>query len=182
MQSATSVVAVEPEKHRRVSFVRWTISIILLVPLVVAWAAFLRGDLQSYKVISRSMEPALLVGDHLLLARESRYDDLKGKVIAFESADEYKQALTKRVIATGGDEVELKKGKLYINGKPEEGEFDTIKFVRGRKWTLQPDEIFVVGDNRNNSEDSIDHGPLQRGNLLGVICFRYWPFSRIGWI
>lgn len=124
----------------------------------------------------------MLVGDHVLLARESRYDDLKGKIIAFESADEYKQALTKRVVASGGDEVELKRGELFINGKPERGEYDSIRYVRGRKWTLQDDEIFVVGDNRNNSEDSIDHGPLQRESLLGVICFRYWPLNRIGWI
>jgi signal peptidase I len=169
-------------KRRRVSFVRWTISIILLVPLVIAWAAFLRGDLQSYKVISRSMQPTLMVGECFLMVRESRYENLRDKIVVFTSADEYHQALVKRVIAADNDEVELKGGILYINGKQESPLREPISYVGNRKWSVPKGSVFVVGDNRNLSEDSIDHGPIPRKQLRGVLVFRYWPLSQLGFI
>lgn len=165
-----------------ISAVRWVTSFLLVVLLVYIWASFLRGDLRSFKVISSSMETTLKVGDYVLTRKVHEGEQLRGRIVAFEDSQNPGELLTKRVVAVEGDAVELVEGILYINGRAESPEFPRILRVPSRSWRVGVGEIFVVGDNRNNSVDSIDYGPIPVSQLVGVVFFRYWPLNAFGFV
>lgn len=166
----------------RISVIRWVSSFLLVVFLVYIWAGFLRGDLRSFKVISSSMEPTLKVGDYVLTRRVRAGEQLRGRIVAFEDSQNPGELLTKRVVAVEGDAVELVEGVLYINGRAENPEFPRIMRMPSRSWRVGVSEIFVVGDNRNNSVDSIDYGPIPVSQLVGVVFLRYWPLNAVGFV
>jgi len=170
-----------PYQHP-ISTVRWVSSFLLVVLLVYIWASFLRGDLRSFKVISSSMEPTLRIGDYVLTRRVHSGEQLRGRIVAFEDSQNPGEILTKRVVAVEGDAVELLDGILYINGRAEDSIFPRILRVLNRSWRVGVAEIFVVGDNRNNSVDSIDYGPIPVSQLVGVVFFRYWPLNAVGFV
>jgi signal peptidase I len=166
--------------EKRVSTRRLVLSLLLLLPLTVVWAGFLSGDLRSFKVVSASMVPTLGVGDFVVMRHDSRAQDLHNRPVVFYNPRDTDELLTKRVIATEGDIVRIENGRLSVNGKPEPDIHPSIKHVRDRYWIVREGEVFVVGDNRNNSFDSIDYGPIKEESVQGVLTFRYWPLSRFG--
>jgi signal peptidase I len=147
---------------------------------MVVLLQFAVGNVQSYVVVSRSMDPTLQVGDRVLMLREDRNRDLHGKVIAFEAERAGEAALTKRVLAEDGEKVDLRQGHVYVNGSREHFGKEPVEVPWRRSWQVGENQMFVAGDNRNNSFDSIDHGPVSRNRLLGVLVFRYWPLTRLG--
>lgn len=168
-------------KRKRVSAVRWVVGFVIVVPLVLFWTQLMTGKMQTYKVISASMEPTLLVGDCVLMKKESDFVDLKSRIIVFKDPKGSQESLTKRVVAEGGDIVRLRDGQIYVNDAPEQvSHGDPIENVGNRVWQLNKDEVFVLGDNRNDSFDSIDFGPLNRTQIVGVLTYRYWPAGRVG--
>ena len=91
------------------------------------------------------------------------------------------EAVIKRVVAVAGDVVEVKGGKLYVNGEmqadrytnePAEYELSPLRVPVG--------SVFVLGDNRNHSFDSHYWGFLPIKNIIGHATVRYWPPNRIG--
>jgi signal peptidase I len=171
-----------PRPRRRVSLLRWIIGSIVLIPLASVAIYFYTGTYRAFKVISGSMRPTLEVDDDVFMRRWPDDADLRGRVIAFDDPVHRGDILTKRVIGRGGDRVTLEGGYLYINGEREPGTHDRITHVRDRAWQIGPEELFVVGDNRNDSFDSIDFGPISRTGILGVVTFRYRPLRRAGFI
>ena len=162
------------------SHLRAIFSVIALLVFGLIWAYFLTGQMRSYKVISRSMAPTLEVGDYVLMVRDESTRDLRGNIIAFDNPTKPGDALTKRVVAAEGDTVVLRDGSIYVNDKPEAHNVGKIVNVSDYKWEIHADELFVMGDNRNESYDSIDTGPISRSLVKGVIVYRYWPSSRAG--
>jgi signal peptidase I len=119
--------------------------------LVAAAAAILGGSLVRARpfraeVAGESMEPTLRTGDWLIATRPRRLR--RGNVVVVRHPERNLE-LVKRVTALPGDRLE------------------------GR--TLEADEYLVVGDNRGESTDGLDFGPVSRGAVLGVVRFRYWP-------
>ena len=162
------------------SHLRAIFSVIALLVFGLIWAYFLTGQMRSYKVISRSMSPTLEVGDFVLMVRDKSIRDLRGSIIVFDNPTKPGDALTKRVVAAEGDTVVLKDGFVYVNEKPEAHNGGKIVNVNDTKWKIGVDELFVMGDNRNESYDSIDTGPISRSLVKGVIVYRYWPSFRAG--
>lgn len=163
-----------------VSWQRFVTGLALLVPVMMIWVGFIGGNLRSFRVISASMVPALRVGDCVIMEREQGNADLRQRPIAFKSIEDPDEILTKRVIAAAGDRVTLRNGRLYVNRAPEPVRHDPIFNVSDREWKVGSGQVFVVGDNRNNSYDSVDYGPLPVQSIIGVLTFRYWPLHRIG--
>ncbi|XP_074364784.1 thylakoidal processing peptidase 1, chloroplastic-like isoform X4 [Apium graveolens] len=115
---------------------------------------------------SASMAPTLDVGDRILAEKE----------IGYSSGDIF----IKRVVAKAGDYVEVHDGKLIINGVVQEEDFILEPLAYDMERTLVPEGyVFVMGDNRNNSIDSHNWGPLHIKHILGRSVLRYWPPSKI---
>jgi len=92
--------------------------------------------------------------------------------------------IVKRVIGLPGDGVQLKDGVVYVSGRRISENGYTIRpdFGNYGPISVPAREFFVLGDNRNNSEDSRFFGYVPRGNIVGKAVFIYWPLQRIGFV
>ena len=173
----------------------------LLIAVIIA--LFVRSIfIQAYKIPSGSMEPTLLIGDHLLVNRLSYvvkipyFDNViytlgkpkRGDVIVFRYPKDISVDFIKRVIAIEGDIVEVKDKVIYINGikmtdpwghyqnTPPEPRDRTPKDNFG-PYTVPKDAVFAVGDNRDNSADSRFWGPVRKEHLVGKALILYFSLN-----
>ena len=128
-----------------------------------------------------SMLDTFHAGEHVFYLRVA-IDPHRGDIVSVRvPSDEY---YIKRVIAVGGDEVDLRDGALYINGVKEEGDY-----IRGvtepedgavtYPFTVGEDDVFVVGDNREQSVDSRSFGCVNRSQVRGIVHFAAgWLYLR----
>lgn len=117
-----------------------------------------------------SMESSLRDGDFLLLWRLASPEKNEVAVFHLDSGEE----VIKRIIAIPGDVIDVRKnGSVYINGKVENSEFATGKTMpkEGVTYPLElgSEQYFVLGDNREDSRDSRNFGPVSRANFTGSI-------------
>ncbi len=154
----------------------------VIIAVVLAFGIIRPFIIQPFAIPSGSMEPTLLVGDKLFVNKFiyrfrpiQRFD-----VIVFKYPQNPKVDYIKRVIALEGETVQLVNGKVYINGQPIEenhkmypsyDNFGPVKVPQGH--------LFVLGDNRGNSEDSRYFGFVPVQNVLGKALLIYWPPGRI---
>ncbi|GMH39955.1 hypothetical protein BSKO_07859 [Bryopsis sp. KO-2023] len=140
---------------------------------------------------SLSMYPTFDVGDRLVAEKITyRFNrgPIPGDIVIFYPVEGVvpdrlfgRDVFIKRIVATEGDTVQVKKGKLYVNDKARDEPF--IKEPPGYtlgKLTIPPKNVFVMGDNRNNSYDSHLWGPLPVENIIGRATFVYWPLGKFG--
>lgn len=187
---AKEIPPVRPHAHaRRKSAQRealsWVITIGLAVLVTLGVKQFL---FQPYSIPSESMESTLLVGDRVVVARLSK-DPSRGDVVVFErppndpkSKPDDPDVLIKRVIAIGGDTVEIKGGKVFINGaETKEGYVRSGAITTDLPLaTIAEDELFVMGNNREHSLDGRIFGPIKKSSLVGRAIARIWPLDRLG--
>lgn len=136
-----------------------------------------------------SMDPTLEAGDVLLINRAAYKlgSPKRGDIIAFKLSDE-PQASThiKRIIGLPGETIEIRDGQILIDGETykEQKNFPTIQNpgLAEEPIILKSDEYFVLGDNRNNSEDSrfADMGNIKKKNIIGKLWFTVSPLSKFG--
>jgi len=160
-------------------------------------ALFIRAFfVQAYKIPSGSMEPTLLVGDHLLVLKCAygvriplvgkyllEYSSPKrGDIIVFVYPRDPKKDFIKRVIALPGESVQIIDRTVYINGKPIQdpwgiwSENDLLRTNFGPVIVPQG-HYFVLGDNRDNSMDSRYWGFVPKSNMLGKALIIYWSWN-----
>jgi signal peptidase I len=156
--------------------------------VAILLALFIRATIAEARYIpSESMLPTLEVGDRLLVEKVSYHfrSPVRGDIIVFDPPLQSNfgahNAFIKRVVGTPLDTVEVKEGKVFLNDKPLSENY--VKEAPGyvmAKITVPKDELFVMGDNRNNSVDSHIWGFLPRKNIIGRAFFRFWPPLRMG--
>lgn len=150
--------------------------------------------LEPFSIPTESMCDTLQVGDSVLAEKitlELGGTVSTGDVIVFENPekDSEKDVLCKRVIARGGQTLDMKDGSVYIDGKklPEDyakGDSYPLYLGKGKHITypykVPEGEIWVMGDNRENSADSRYFGAIPEDSVIGICVMRYLPWSRIG--
>ncbi|NQU42137.1 signal peptidase I [bacterium] len=167
----------------RVSTPRRWIGLALCVILFSILIAFAMGRFRTFRVTSASMEPTVQIGDFLLVDSRTPIVPDRGDIVAVKNPDLPVEWLCKRVVGLPNDRIEIARdGYLYINGKNESS---VNYYVNGRmkrgqtlNFHLDPGQYFVMGDNRDNSFDSIDFGLVQQNGMLGIVRRIYWPPSR----
>jgi signal peptidase I len=176
------------------------------IVVAVVMALFIRTFVvQAFKIPTGSMEPNLLVGDHLLVNKfvfaptatsGERLllpirDIRRGDIVVFKFPEEPERDFIKRVIGLPGDTVELRSRQLFVNGTrldepyahylfPQGGDDDGVFDVRERYGpvTVPDAHYFMMGDNRDNSQDSRYWGFLPQHYVKGRALMIYWSFDQ----
>lgn len=143
---------------------------------------------QRTQVDGHSMENTLFDGDNLIVDKISyRFTDPKRfDIIVFPYHYKEDTYYIKRIIGLPGETVQIRNGEIYIDGAILEEDYGKeTMLTSGRaadQIQLGEDEYFVLGDNRNHSEDSRfdDVGNIERSEIIGRAFIRIWPFERFG--
>ena len=135
---------------------------------------------QATIVYGQSMEPNLFERQRLIIDKVSyRFHPPHRNDIVVISVPTIQEMLVKRVIALPGETVEVREGVVYVNGEPLPEPFPHDLGVQSMApMVLGPLQYFVMGDNRDNSNDSRAFGPVQRESILGRVWLRYWPLDQ----
>jgi len=152
---------------------------IVLIALIVVVKLFVA---EPFRIPSQSMEPTLRPGDQTLVNKLSGDSPDRGDLVAFH-APRTGEILLKRVVAVGGDTVGLEDGVLVVDGRQVREPYadpDAIDSVYFGPVKVRPGTIFVMGDNRANSDDSRDFGAVPTDRIIGRAVARVWPPSRWG--
>ncbi|MFA6078389.1 MAG: signal peptidase I [Candidatus Omnitrophota bacterium] len=180
-------------------FREWTESIIIAVVLALIIRAFV---VQAFKIPSGSMIPTFEVGDRIFVSKfiygaKIPFTDfrlpavrqpIRGDIIVFKSPETPKKDFVKRLIALGGETVEIKDSSIFINDKM----IDSPSSIRaityynvgdyGREGVpvkVPKNAYYVLGDNSGNSRDSRYWGFVPEKNVIGKAILIYWPLNRV---
>lgn len=166
----------------------WTVEI--LITLVIAFTFVYFIGLRT-SVVGQSMSETLESGDEILVNRfiYKVSDPKPNDIIVFlPNGNEKSHYYVKRVIAVPGDTVLIQNGAVYVNGELFDEKVDVSAIeeagLASEELKLEDDEYFVLGDNRNNSEDSryANIGNIKKDYIIGKAWFRIAPFSEIGFL
>lgn len=163
--------------------------IVIALAIIIPIRYFL---IQPFYVKGASMEPNFYDHEYLIIDEISYRLNApeRGDIIVFRYPRDPSQYFIKRIIGLPGERVELKDGKVFIYNK-ESPEGQAIKEdlylspsietkdYGNKVFELKDNEYFVMGDNRNNSRDSRDFGPVDKSLIVGRVWVRGWPFNRM---
>ena len=150
---------------------------------------------QPFQVKGDSMEHSFEPDDYVLVDKLSPHWDpySRGDVVVLQPPAEWaaeKTPFIKRVIGVGGDTIEVKDGKVYVNGTALDEPYLFADADGTRQatmsdepqWVVPANDIFVMGDHRQQSADSRLFGPIPVASVLGRAVIRYWPLAAFGTI
>jgi len=151
----------------------------LLETIILAVVLFLAINAVSarVRVDGFSMVPTLQDGEYVLVNRLAYRNSLptRGDIIVFVSPQAPNLDLIKRVIGLPGDTVRIFDGKVQINGETLQEPYIAAAPVYNGEWQVPDGNLFVLGDNRNDSSDSHAWGLLPIENVIGKAILIYWP-------
>lgn len=170
------------------NLVEWALVIVGAILVAFLVKTFL---VQAFQIPSASMHPTLLEGDRVLVNKLSyRLHDInRGDVVVFARPENLPAGpnepddLIKRVIGVPGDRIQTRNGRVYVNGRAlhepylaeANGTFNIDEPV-----TVPKGHIWVMGDNRGDSQDSRVFGPVSEDTVVGRAFMIMWPPGRIG--
>ena len=177
-------------------------SLVVAILLALVVRAFF---VQAFKIPTGSMRPTFMEGDRILVNKmvygikipfvPKRLPAIRppqrGDMVVFHAPDDRHRDFIKRLVAVGGDEVEIRDLHLWINGRPltEPPIFREIPYYNrgpygqaGKPVKIPPGSYFFLGDNSNSSRDSRYWGFLPEGQVIGRAFLIYWPPKRIRWL
>ena len=186
----TAPVRGEAPKNEEQSLGRWLLETAMLVAIAFALAFGIRTFIvEPFVVPTGSMIPTIQIGNRVLaekityrFVRPPRYGD----IVVFPDPKGEHPHLIKRVIATDGQTVDLRDGKVYVDGKelvepythgqPSEPLSPEFRYP----YKVPAGDLWVMGDNRTNSGDSRFFGPIPVKEVQGHAIWTYWPLSAFG--
>lgn len=174
-----------PEKNK--GFIKDTIQVIVFAAILTfVLRSFV---IEAFQIPSGSMIPTLQIGDRLLVDKiVCKFTGFHRKdIVVFIPPPEARTPETgdsdyiKRIIGVPGDKIQVSNGIVYLNDKPQDEPYIAEKpNYNFGPVTVPEGELFVMGDNRNNSFDSHAWGFLPQKNVEGRAFARFWPLNRIG--
>lgn len=165
---------------------------VLVVIAAIIYAALVRTFVvQAFQIPAGSMMPTLFVGDHILTSKYAYLfeDPVRGDLVIFLYPKDPKKNYVKRVVAIGGDVLEIKEKKVFLNGEllvePYVVHRDTriMTSVYGPRdnfgpITIPEDSLFVLGDNRDESFDSRFWGFVAKEQVRARVEMIYWSWNK----
>ncbi|OGX38629.1 MAG: signal peptidase I [Omnitrophica WOR_2 bacterium RIFCSPLOWO2_12_FULL_50_9] len=195
-----------PKRIQKSAAREWVESIVIAFVLAMFIRTFF---IQAFKIPSGSMIPTLVIGDRLMVNKlrygpklTVRYGGKilftmkrlpgfskpqRGDIIVFVYPEDPKRDFIKRLIAFGGESVEIREGDIYINGRRiDEPEVKKNYYynrgnygMEGQIVKVPEGYVYVLGDNSASSHDSRFWGFVPQENIIGRAEFIYWPFDRL---
>ncbi|MDF2630518.1 MAG: signal peptidase [Symbiobacteriaceae bacterium] len=173
----------EPKKPGKSAVREWaeTLVVALLVALLIR--SFV---VQVYLVEGPSMEPTLHTFERVFVNKlVYRFRAPKpGEIIVLQDPARPQRELIKRVIAVAGETIEIRKGIVYVDGKPLKEPFINTAIKSTVDMDAQPvpeNHVFVMGDNRGMSFDSRSIGPIEVSKIDGKAFFMFWPVDKFAY-
>ena len=176
----------------RVIWKEWGEPFLVAAVIAVLIRTFLLGP---YKIPTGSMRTTLLEGDRIFVDKITyRFrPPERGEIIVFKYPLDPKKDFVKRLIAFGGEEVEIRDGSVWIDGKRLEdpveirshyyhNRSDWAYAKEGQRIKIPADSFFVLGDNSSQSSDSRNCGFVPRSYLIGRAFLIWWPLDRFGFV
>ena len=170
----------------------WGEPFLIAAIIAIFIRTFLLGP---YKIPTGSMRLTLLEGDRIFVDKITYHFRLpkRGEIVVFKYPVDPKKDFVKRLIAFGGEEVEIRDGSVFINGKrlTEPAQIPSHYYYNrndwpyskeGQKIMVPPDSYFVLGDNSAQSSDSRNWGFVPKSNLIGRAFLIWWPLDRFGFV
>ena len=160
----------------------WTRDIIFAFVIAIFIVVFV---VQPVKVEGTSMEPVLMDQERIFVNRFIyRLKDIsRGDVVVFRYPRDHNKSFIKRILAIPGDEIEIRVGMVYLNGRRFDEPYIPPAFGDKRSYPrtiVPPGRYFVLGDHRNSSNDSRNWGFVEKRLIYGKAFFCYWPISHFG--
>lgn len=136
------------------------------------------------RVEGNSMEPSLHDAEFVVVNRLAyRWaEPRRGDIVVFRFPLDLQRRFIKRIIGLPGDTIRVEAGQVYVNGQLLEEPYIAAQPRYTGQWEVGEQEVFVLGDNRNNSSDSQNWGMLPVEDILGKAILVYWPPSDLGLI
>jgi len=162
--------------------------VIISLAIIIPIRYFL---IQPFYVKGASMEPSFYNHEYLIINEISyRFSEpQRGDIVVFKYPRNPQEYFIKRIVSLPGEKVRLSDGEVYLYNKEYPKGFKLAEpyLAAGVKTyglneevvSLESDEYYVLGDNRNSSKDSRSFGPVKRDFITGKVLIRGWPFNRI---
>ncbi|MCL7453584.1 MAG: signal peptidase I [Anaerolineae bacterium] len=170
--------------RRTTRFLREVLETILPAILIALLINVFIG--QATRVEGQSMEPNLHTDQRLVVEKLSYrfHGPQRFDVVVLKLPQQGEELLIKRVVGLPGETVEIRNGIVHINGQPLEEPFLDVQTRPGRDnhVVVPPLHVYVLGDNRDHSNDSRSFGPVPIENIVGRAWFSYWPAENIGFV
>jgi signal peptidase I len=164
-------------------FLRWRSVASLVLQLAVLSLLVVAFFMRLPEVSGRSMEPLIQSGEYVLINTFAfRFGrPRRGEIVAFRHEGDAREVFIKRVIGLPGDRIRIDRGRVYRNGTKQDEPY--VQDADGRSLPgvlVPPSSVYVLGDNRANSEDSRAFGPVSDDRLIGRAVAGIWPPSMLG--
>ncbi len=169
----------DPPRNEAAQFI-WDTLETLLISLILFLA--INTVSARIRVEGYSMMPTLENGEFIVVSRVSYKlgSPQRGDIIVFHYPRNPADEFIKRVIGLPGDSIRIHNGVVYVNGRPLEEPYIAAPPNYETEWQVPEGELFVLGDNRNNSSDSHSWGTVPLDYVVGKAVFVYWPLPRFG--
>ncbi|MFN2108380.1 MAG: signal peptidase I [Anaerolineae bacterium] len=154
-----------------------------VIPALVIAIAINLFLAQATQVLGQSMEPNLHTSQRLVVEKVSYHfhGPRRGDIVVIDLPEAGPELLIKRVVGLPGDTISSQRGQVFINGEPLDEPY--ISSPGGRdipEQVVPPLHVFVMGDNRQFSNDSRNFGTVPIDNIVGRAWFSYWPPDLLG--
>ena len=174
----------EPQEteEKRSGFMRFVIDVAETLILSIVLFAAINAVSARIRVDGASMEPTLQSGEFVIVNKLAYLfgEPTIGDVIVFHFPRDPDQEYIKRIIGLPGDRVEIKNGEVYVNDRVLDEDYIAASPVYEDILEEPGDSLIVLGDNRNNSSDSHNWGPVPLDYVIGKAMFVYWPPTEWG--